>query len=148
MGLSHVCPIKYQPIIKSKVPKFDGSAEIPVPADLTRQTVNGNDTRLVPIYQAALKPMAAAATATTMVRNSQLEPRSSPVARFRSLPYTRRDPQPPHQPRTTVQKGRLGAVAFGHFGGVGLDLMLAFLDHTISRTWAAAALPSVIGGRR
>ena len=45
-----------------------------------------------------------------------------------------------------VGDGRLGAVAPGHLGGMGLDPVAARLHHTISRTRAAAAFPSVIGG--
>jgi hypothetical protein len=50
------------------------------------------------------------------------------------------------QPLAPLKYGRAGAVPSSHLGGVGLDLMLHAL-WTISRTWAAAALPSAIGGQ-
>jgi hypothetical protein len=45
-----------------------------------------------------------------------------------------------------VDDRRLGAIALRHFAGVELDLTAAVSTHTINRTIAAAALPSVIGG--
>lgn len=40
----------------------------------------------------------------------------------------------------------LGTVPSSHLGGIGLDLVLTRLHHTMIRTPAKAAPPSVIGG--
>ena len=45
-----------------------------------------------------------------------------------------------------VRDARLGTVALRHLGRVGLDLMAAIEAPDDQRTWAAAALPRVIGG--
>jgi hypothetical protein len=51
------------------------------------------------------------------------------------------------EPRTPFEDGHLRAVTPGLFSRIGLEPMLAGLHHTMSRTRAAAALPSVIGVR-
>lgn len=50
------------------------------------------------------------------------------------------------EPLAPIENGGVRAVSRRHLGRVGLNLMLAGLHQTISRTWAAAAAPSVIGG--
>jgi hypothetical protein len=44
------------------------------------------------------------------------------------------------------QDWRSGAIPSGHLGGIGVDLMALIGPHKISRIWAGAAPPSVIGG--
>jgi hypothetical protein len=52
-----------------------------------------------------------------------------------------------HKPGAPIKHRQGGTVALGQLGGVGLDLMAGQSRHqTMSRTWAAAALPRVIGG--
>jgi hypothetical protein len=53
-----------------------------------------------------------------------------------------------HKASVPIGNGHLGVVALGHFAGGGLDLSAHSSHHTIRRTFAAAALPSVIGGPR
>jgi hypothetical protein len=45
-----------------------------------------------------------------------------------------------------IENRHVCAVSSSHLGGVGRDLVAARLAHTINRTFAFAALPSVIGG--
>jgi hypothetical protein len=53
---------------------------------------------------------------------------------------------PSRKPLAPIEDAGDGAVPSSHLCRVRLDLMLARLHNTISRTWAAAAAPSVIGG--
>ena len=57
-----------------------------------------------------------------------------------------------HREQTSLARQSRSKVSLpycrGHLSGVGLDLMRQPLHQTISRTWAVAAAPSVIGGSR
>jgi hypothetical protein len=50
------------------------------------------------------------------------------------------------QPLAPIEDGRFGAVPSSHRGGIGLDLMLAFLAPHDQPHTGPAAIPSVIGG--
>ena len=69
---------------------------------------------------------------------------------FRTTPWWPwRSPAPSlsaHKPLVPVENGHLGAVALGHRGRVGLDLVAAIETPHDQPTRAAAALPKVIGG--
>jgi hypothetical protein len=52
-----------------------------------------------------------------------------------------------HQPLAPIEHGRFGAVPGSHLGGIGFDLIPAFLAPH-DEPHAAAATPSVIGGPR
>ncbi len=71
--------------------------------------------------------------------------RSMPIARPH-VPLPRPAPAA-DKPLAPFRHGHLGAVALGHLGGVGLDLMAAFeAPHDEPHASYSAALPSVIGG--
>ena len=86
------------------------------------------------------------------------EPHTGALERPRALPHiTAARRSPPYRPRgfrngnrpaalASREQDGLGAVSFGHFGGIGFDSMAAFPTPDDEPNMAAAAPPSVIGG--